>query len=99
MALENLTASASGGPKVVLNSNGKTNYEIEISDISMSDKHISADLQGGDISTLLDSFMDVFVAYVQTYLMTKFDTAMRESLEDTINDNIINVKTSSEFDV
>jgi hypothetical protein len=39
------------------------------------------------------------VAYVEEYLMTKFDQAMKESLEDTINSNLYQIKTERTFAV
>lgn len=37
---------------------------------------------------LLSGFSDTFTDFVQTYIMTKFDSAMRTALEDTINSNL-----------
>jgi len=47
----------------------------------------------------LNDFTNIFTAFAQNYLMTKFDGAMKDSLAELINNNVASLNTSSGFDV
>jgi hypothetical protein len=85
-----------GSPRVV-EIDGVANHQINISKAEFSSDEFDVKLKGGDIALLMSGFSDTFTEFVRTYIMTKFDDAMRKALEDTINSNLHERNNSQQF--
>ena len=85
--VKNLTMILAGSPRNI-EEEGMTNHQVNISNAEFSSEEFDVLLKGGDIAYLMSGFSDTFTTFVQNYIMTKFDQAMRQALEDTINSNL-----------
>ena len=94
--VKNLTMILAGSPKVE-EVDGVKNHQITISQAEFSSDDFDIEFHGGDIAMLMSGFSETFTTFVRAYIMTKFDTAMREALEDTINSNLHSRNNSEQF--
>lgn len=98
--VRNLSVRGNGSPiKQYNDKKNKNEYLVEINEVALSCDNVTGHLQGGDISTILDNFSEIFFAFAQNFLMRTFDQAMRDSLTDIINHNIVKVNPKHEFEV
>lgn len=94
--VKNLTMILAGSPKVE-EVDGVKYHQISVSHAEFSSDDFNIQLKGGDLAMLLSGFSDTFTEFVRTYIMTKFDSAMRDALEDTINSNLHHRENSEAF--
>jgi hypothetical protein len=77
----------SGSPEAT-EEDGVLKHQVRISNAEFSSDQFDVQLQGGDIAYVMSGFSDTFTSFVKTYVMTKFDTASRNALEQSINSRL-----------
>lgn len=100
IVVRNLDITGSGSPLVEFSNAAQANeYKIEISAIKMQVESINASLHGGDVAGIINMFSDTLTELWRNFLMRSFDDAMRVSLNDIINHQLMSdkVKTSRQF--
>ena len=81
-----MNISGKGSPLRVWNEKTKQwQYEVELDKIELGTEDLKGNIKGGDIAKVLGRFTEIFFEFIKNFLMTTFNQAMRESLEDTIN--------------
>jgi uncharacterized protein YjbK len=61
-------------------STSKDFVQFDIDEIQMDVKDFGLEIEGGDVSTIINNFSDVLEEFVKTYLLGRMDASTRISI-------------------
>ena len=90
IVIDKLSINAAGQPHVNFE-NKSLKQVLELDDVTISCDSFTADLDGGDISIVINGLTGIVTAFIREYVMKTFDDKMRTALSNVINDQIVKV--------
>mmetsp|Transcript_6694 Transcript_6694/g.10756 ORF Transcript_6694/g.10756 Transcript_6694/m.10756 type:complete len:124 (+) Transcript_6694:506-877(+) len=72
-------------------------HTIKLDDVQFSAQNFTANLQGGDVASLLNQFSGTFTEFVNSFIMRKFNQDMIDALQMTVNSNLMGLKTQQDI--